>query len=175
MILHNSKYISIQHVMKSSKHIAIIVVFIMLCTQTYAQSISKVIFIRKERAISLYRHAFLFIYDNNKRVELLRSHDFGVYTNTNSSSIIYAKPTAALSDEYMRSNELKLNIAPNSVTFVGINMKPRILYGIKIKLTPMSIAEFTTYYNKKRWLRKRLLKAGYKSISEIVDSGVRDK
>jgi hypothetical protein len=132
---------------------ALLVLMVCLFSNALLAQTAKVIFYRNDPFHKLG------IFQNGKRIHKIKKHEVYTYSANNENGTYFMKPT--------KKRTINLSPEPNTITFVEVGFKSEIVYR-KSSIKKRTLAEFRKDYASKKWLRKSMAKAGYKSVDDLI-------
>ena len=123
-----------------------------------AQNNSKIIFFREDIPFHFKGVPFsIYMYGENKKAN--NPSSFFVFDTPKDTGIYYL--------DGFKKKKLTVSTSEKSITFVAIKINFFPLSN-KHPIRKVTLDDFKNAYNHKKWLRKKMAKAGYKSVDDII-------
>ena len=108
----------------------------------------------------MYHGNYPLFMDNEKKVQDILAKSFFIYKSNkiNDDFYIYRH----------EGKKIKIESDPGTITFVALELNVGFIPD-KNTMTKISMADFKHIYSRKKWLRKKMAKAGYKSVEDLVN------
>jgi hypothetical protein len=141
--------------------ISLMALFVLFYDKSYAQC--RIVFFREDPALISPLYTKCYIYHNDNIIHKTIKRTVWINESKNLTGSYYISPG--------KSNTVPIDCNNGEIIFVKLK-RDIGYYEAKTSISILSKSDFTKYYNKHRWLRRKIRKSGYNTIDQLCKGWV---